>query len=110
MEQGNIFGDLPAGEMPHEVFETLVSAPGLRIERIISTGQATPDGEWLAQDRDEWVVLLHGGAALQFEGEGSERVMTPGDWLLIPARQRHRVTRTTSTEPTVWLAVHYEFR
>ena len=64
MEQGNIFGNLPAGQMLHEVFETLVSSEGIRIERIISTGQATPEGEWLDQDRDEWVVLLQGAAVL----------------------------------------------
>ena len=107
MEQGNIFGNLPSGQMPHEVFETLVSAKGLRIERIISTGQATPEGEWLDPDRDEWVILLQGGAALRFEGEESERVMKPGDWFLIPTRQRHRIAWTTSAEPTLWLAVHY---
>ena len=93
--------------MSHEVFETLVSAKGLRIERIISTGQATPEGEWLDQDRDEWVILLQGGAALQFEGEESERVMNSGDWFLIPTRRRHRIAWTTSADPTVWLAVHY---
>ncbi len=107
MEQGNIFGNLPAGQMPHEVFETLVSSEGIRIERIISTGQATPEGEWLDQDRDEWVVLLQGAAALQFEGEEDERAMKPGDWVQIPARQRHRVAWIASGKPTVWLAVHY---
>jgi cupin 2 domain-containing protein len=107
MKQGNMFADLPAGRLPHEVVETLVSAKGLHIERIVSTGQATPEGEWLDQDRDEWVVLLHGGAALQFEGERDEIVMIPGDWIRIPARQRHRVARTAPGEPTVWLAAHY---
>ncbi len=48
MEQGNIFGNLPSGQMPHEVFETLVSAKGLRIERIISTGQTTPEAGRMA--------------------------------------------------------------
>ena len=107
MKQGNLFAGLPAGRMPHEVTESLVSEKGLHIERIISTGQATAEGEWLDQDRDEWVVLLQGGAALQFEGEADEHVMTPGDWVHIPARQRHRLTRTAPGEPTIWLAVHY---
>ncbi len=91
--------------MPHEVCETLVAARDLRIERIISTGQATPEGEWLDQDRDEWVILLHGGAALRFDGEESERVMKPGDRILISAGQSHRVAWTTAAEPAVWLAV-----
>lgn len=107
MKQGNLFADLPAGQMPHEVTESLVSAQGLHIERIISTGQATAEGEWLDQDRDEWVVLLQGDAALQFEGERDEHVMIPGDWLHIPARQHHRVVRTAPDKPTIWLAVHY---
>ena len=104
---GNIFEGLPVGSLSTELFEPVVSARGLRIERIVSTGHATPEGEWLDQDRDEWVVLLRGEAALVFEGEDSERVMRPGDWILIPPRQRHRVTRTAMAEPTVWLAVHY---
>ena len=106
-ERGNIFHDLPAGPEAGELVEALVSATGLRIERIVSTGQATPDGEWLDQQRDEWVVLLRGEAALHFEGGEGERIMKPGDWVLIPSRQRHRVTRTAMDEPTVWLAVHY---
>ncbi len=107
MEQGNIFEGLPPGSPSGERFDPIVSTTGLRIERIVSTGHATPEGEWLDQDRDEWVVLLRGAAALQFEGEESERVMKPGDWILIPSRQRHRVTRTATGEPTIWLAVHY---
>ena len=107
MEQGNIFEGLPPGALADELIDPIVSATDLRIERIVSTGQATPAGEWLDQDRDEWVVVLRGEAALRFEDEASERVMKPGDWVLIPARRRHRVTRTAAAEPTVWLAVHY---
>jgi cupin 2 domain-containing protein len=105
--EGNLFAGLPDAPAADERFDAIVDAPHLRIERIVSTGQATPEGEWFDQDRDEWVVLLQGAAALLLEGEAEERVMTPGDWLLIPAHRRHRVTRTTPDEPTVWLAVHY---
>jgi hypothetical protein len=31
----------------------------------------------------------------------------PGDWLLIPAHQKHRVAWTDPEAETVWLAVHY---
>ena len=50
----NIF-DLPSS-LPHnqELFESLLSAPNILIERIISTGQATPPGKWYDQNRDEW--------------------------------------------------------
>ena len=79
---------------------------GARVERIVSTGQATPPGEWYDQDGDEWVVLLSGAAGLLFEGEAAARPLEPGDWVLIPAHARHRVEWTAADEPTVWLAVH----
>mgnify|MGYP003419902423 CR=1 FL=1 len=34
--------------------------------------------------------------------------VVPGDWLQIPARQRHRVTWTDPAQDTVWLAVHHD--
>ena len=34
-------------------------------------------------------------------------VMTPGDFINIPAHQKHRVEWTTLEEPRIWLAVHY---
>ncbi len=80
MEQGNIFGNLPSGQMSHEVFETLVSAKGLRIERIISTGQATPEGgrrPALVVNQHSDVAVAHGGtietAAREREGLGDAR-------------------------------------
>ena len=78
----------------------------MRLERIVSHGQATPPGEWFDRDRDDWVVLLRGGAGLLFEGESESQVLRPGDYLLIPAHARHRVEWTASDEPTVWLALH----
>ena len=94
-------------EAAEERFEALVSAPGVRIERIVSTGQCSPEGFWYDQDEAEWVLLLAGGAAIQFEGEPEVRTLRPGDHLMIPARRRHRVAWTASDAPTVWLAVHF---
>lgn len=85
--------------------ETLVSGPGIRIERIISQGQASPPGFWYDQDQDEWVVLLQGQAILVWEGGGSLEMMA-GDWFFIPAHQRHRVDFTSEDPPCIWLAVH----
>ncbi len=102
IETGNLFADLPP-RLPEERVETLMRAPGARVERIVSTGQAS---DWFDQAGDEWVVLLRGGAGLMFEGEVAERRLAPGDWLLIPARTRHRVSWTAPDEVTVWLAVH----
>jgi cupin 2 domain-containing protein len=52
-------------------------------------------------------VLLRGAAGLQLADEPDERRLAPGDWLLLPAGCRHRVTWTTSDGPTVWLALHH---
>ena len=103
---GNLFTHLPE-RSPDEHFLDLVSKPGLRIERIVSTGQATPVGEWLDQSAHEWVALLSGTAAISLEGSEKPRVLLPGDWLLIPAHTRHRVEWTDANAPTIWLAVHY---
>lgn len=101
----NLFHGLPL-HAAGEVVTTLAESPGVRIERIVSSGQATPEGEWYDQEHDEWVLLLAGGAGLLFEGEQEPRPLVPGDSLLIPARCRHRVAWTTVGVNTVWLTVH----
>ena len=90
-----------------EIFATLLETGRVRLERIISTGQSTPAGEWYDQERNEWVALLSGSAGLLFEGEPEPRVMKPGDYLIIPAHLRHRVEWTDPDHETVWLALHY---
>jgi cupin 2 domain-containing protein len=101
----NIYHNLP-DVLPDEVFETLVEAGNVRIERIASHGQATPEGEWFDQGWDEWILLLAGSAGLLLEGEDGTRTLKPGDYLMIPAHCRHRVAWTDPGERTVWLAVH----
>jgi cupin 2 domain-containing protein len=106
MHAGNLFAAVP-GPGREEVFETLLEAPHFRLERIVSTGQATPEGQWYDQERTEWVALLSGSAGLLFEGEAGVRVLRPGDHILIPAHRRHRVAWTDRQQQTVWLAIHY---
>ena len=89
-----------------ERFDELLSRPGLRIERIVSTGQASPPGFWYDQPQSEWVLLLQGEASLAFEDEPAPCALKPGDYVDIAAHRRHRVESTAS--PTVWLAVHYD--
>lgn len=101
----NLFSDLP-DDLPEELIEVLVESENVRIERIISTGHASPDGFWYDQDQHEWVVLVKGAARLRFEDSTVE--LKPGDHLNIPAHWKHRVEWTTPDEPTVWLAVFYE--
>jgi cupin 2 domain-containing protein len=102
---GNLFENLP-GAAAEEEFTTLAEFRGARIERIVSTGQASPPGFWYDQDQAEWVVLLSGSAGLLLEGEEAPRILRPGDYVEIPARKKHRVEWTDAKEPTVWLAVH----
>jgi cupin 2 domain-containing protein len=80
------------------------------LEKIISDGQATPPGEWLDQENDEWVLLLKGSAGLRFAGESGIRTMRPGDAVNLPARLRHRVEWTECGAKTIWLALHYPRR
>lgn len=99
----SLFRDLPSHPEAGERFEDLLVRPGVRIERIVSSGQSTPPGEWMDQAWDEWVLLIAGGAGLTLEGQ-APMTLSPGRWLLIPAHRRHRVDWTET--PTVWLAVH----
>ncbi len=103
---GNLFAGLPA-KLAGEEIVALLSTPEIRIERIVSTGQASPPGHWYDQERAEWVILLRGAAAILFEGEAEARELKPGDYLHIPAHARHRVAWTSREQPTIWLAVHY---
>ena len=102
----NLLADLPDAA-DAEVFTTLLDRPGVRIERIVSAGQVTPEAEPYDQDHDEWLLLLAGGARLWREGAG-ECELRPGDALFIAAHVRHRVSWTQANPPTVWLAVHLE--
>jgi cupin 2 domain-containing protein len=104
----SLFGDLPVAASSQEQFTELLSRPGLRIEKIVSTGQASPAGFWYDQPQAEWVVLLRGRARLRFEDEAHSRALVPGDFVDIAPHRRHRVEWTAADEPTVWLAVHYD--
>ena len=104
---GNLLRDLPDARTA-EIADTILDASGLRIERIISFGQASPPGFWYDQEAAEWVLLLKGAARLRFADESEDRVLGPGDWLYIAAHRRHRVEWTDPAGLTVWLAVFYD--
>ena len=104
----NIF-ELPAKLPNEEIFDLLVSADNILIERIISSGQTTPEGEWLEQERDEWVILLQGEAELAYSDYSQIR-LKKGDYLLIPAHQKHRVSYTSNEPPCIWLAIHSDLK
>ncbi len=102
----NLF-DLAPTDMSTEHVAALVATARVKIERIVSTGQASPAGFWYDQPWAEWVVLLSGSAGLRFDGEADVRVLRAGDHVLIPARKKHRVEWTEASRATIWLAVHY---
>ena len=105
---GNLLADVPAS-LAEEQASDLLLVPGVRIERIVSTGQASPPGFWYDQDWGEWVMVLSGSAGLRFAGEAEPRRLGPGDHVAIPAHARHWVEWTDPGRPTVWLAVHFQF-
>jgi cupin 2 domain-containing protein len=100
---------LPTPLPADELTELLAAGTGVRIERIISCGQASPPGFWYDQDGDEWVVLLQGEAVLAY-ADGRRASLATGDWLLIPAHEKHRVESTSTEPPCIWLAVHASLR
>jgi cupin 2 domain-containing protein len=87
-----------------EEFYPLLSTESFKLEKIVSYGQATPEGQWYDQEQIEWVMLIKGTARLRFE---PERLVTlkEGDFLTIPAHLKHRVEECSGD--AVWLALHY---
>ncbi|MEE7502997.1 cupin domain-containing protein [Methylobacterium sp. C33D] len=100
----HLLADLPV-RADDEIVSVLVSGPGLRVERIVSTGQASPPGFYYDQPHSEWVAVLTGAADLCFADEAEARRLIAGDAVLIAPHRRHRVEWTES--PTVWLAIHF---
>jgi len=103
----NLYANLPRSTLQNEQFSDLLQRPGLRIERIVSTGQCSPPDFWYEQAEGEWVVLLQGEARLRFADEAEARHLHAGDWLDIAPQRRHRVDWTPADQVTVWLAVFY---
>ena len=106
MEEDNLFSGIPEG-LREELISPLLITGAFTLERIVSSGQATPPGEWYDQETHEWVILLKGRARLMFEEEKEVRTLQPGDYVHIPAHRRHRVEWTESAQTTLWLALHY---
>jgi cupin 2 domain-containing protein len=86
-----------------EVFQKLLEGGAFRLESITSRGTASDKGFWYDQPESEWVLLVRGTAALEFDG-GLKSNLATGDYLLIPQGCRHRVD-SVSTD-AVWLAIH----
>jgi cupin 2 domain-containing protein len=102
----NLVHDLPAPG-GGEIVERLAGHAAVRIERIVSRGEASPEGFWYDQDEAEFVLLLAGAARLRFD-DGEAMALGPGDWVDIARHRRHRVDWTDPDQPTVWLVVFYD--
>lgn len=105
MRRGNIRSKLPDVSRAEATEGLAAMRGGLTVvERIVSGGQSSPPGFWYDQEWDEWIMVVAGAAELEFENPAAEERLVAGDWLLIPARVRHRVRSTE--DGTIWLAVH----
>ena len=103
----NVFKNIP-DELTEEFFETIAETKNIRIERIVSSGHASPGGFWYDQAENEYVLLLQGSAALRFKDKKDSMVMHPGDHIIIPKHVKHRVEWTDPDRDTVWLVVFYQ--
>ncbi len=101
----NLFQHLPSA-VSAEVVDTLLHYQNVRIERIVSKGQANLAHEWYDQAQSEWVILLAGKARLQFAKDKAIINLTAGDYIFIPAHEKHRVDWTDPMAESVWLAIH----
>jgi cupin 2 domain-containing protein len=89
-----------------ELFEDLITTNDFKLERIVSDGHTSASDFWYEQEKNEFVLLLSGSAELSYD-DGQKFLLKPGDYLIIPAQQKHRVDMTDLFEKTFWLALHY---
>lgn len=92
-----------AGDLGKEDFLTLLESNGVKVERVVSHAASSPQEFWYDQAHAEWVMIVRGQAALEFES-GQRVEMKEGDYLTIPPHARHRVDQTG--QETIWLVVH----
>ena len=106
----NLFDLYPFSDTRTEQFDVLLQAgeltfPGsFRLERILSFGQITPEGQWYDQNWSEWIAVIRGMAVLVYD-DGLSVTLRAGDHLVIPPNKRHRVNFTS--DDCFWLAFHF---
>lgn len=105
MKPDNIFSNIPC-KLEQEMFESILDDQAVKIERIISKGQTSPDSGWFDQEKNEWVILLKGKAIMAFENQ-TPVLLNEGDFINIPSHTKHKVAWTDPDNETVWLAVNY---
>jgi cupin 2 domain-containing protein len=105
IEKNNIFEIKDIKVKSAEIFQNILSGKRIKLERIISSGQTTPDGIWLSEKTDEWVILLKGRAGISFHS-GEKIKLEEGDYILIKSGTKHRVSYTSKNPECIWLAIH----
>lgn len=104
MEKYNIFEQIIV-DKNEEIFFEIFKNETIKVEKIVSNGQISPENFWYEQEKSEFVLLLEGFAILEFENRVVE--LKKGDCLNIEAMEKHRVKYTSLDEPTIWFAVFY---
>ena len=104
MEKYNIFDKIIVDKEEENFFEIFKNET-IKIEKIVSNGQISPENFWYEQEKSEFILLLEGFAILEFENREVE--LKKGDCINIKAKQKHRVKFTSLNEPTIWFAVFY---
>ena len=104
MEKYNIFDKIIVDKEEENFFEIFKNET-IKIEKIVSNGQISPENFWYEQEKSEFILRLEGFAILEFENREVE--LKKGDCINIKAKQKHRVKFTSLDEPTIWFAVFY---
>ena len=97
----NLLENIP-NSSKNEIFETIITNDNIKIERIISYGQTTPEDFWYDQNENEFVVVLKGKAIIKYDNNKVFK-LKEGDSLFIPSKQKHKVIYTSN--PTIWLSI-----
>jgi len=103
----NLF-HLTSKKQSEEAIELLLQTKNVRIERIVSSGQSSPEDYWYDQSESEWVVVLAGSGTLELKDPDEIVQLGIGEYIYIPAHRQHRVKSTSKDTETIWLAVFFQ--
>ena len=103
----NLF-HLTSKKQSDEAIELLLQTKNVRIERIVSSGQSSPEDFWYDQSESEWVVVLAGSGTLELKAPDEIVQLGIGEYIYIPAHRQHRVKSTSTDTETIRLAVFFQ--
>lgn len=104
--KSNLYDNFPL-DLTNESFSDIVRNEHVRIERIVSHGHKSEPDFWYQQEEHEWVLIIDGFGEVEYD-DGRLFLLKKGDHLLIEKGQKHRVTATDESQPTIWLAVFFK--